>query len=241
MIHVQFTGSPADKGPPAGRPRPGAIAADAWEALPRRGFIATEVSVTSQLRLLELRTEIARLVARLAALRSLPAQRAKLLELARQFMAAAKAGNELEYMKTDQAFHTLVAQCAHNELATQTLETLDSQARRFWFAHRHHAGAELPVIARLHADPLRVIRARDHLPSPQKVQLVDGHRAPGRLGHRLHRRRHRFVRRAAAPDIVLVMRQRRRQRSSGGSTPRCSHFSSASISSACTVATMKRL
>jgi DNA-binding GntR family transcriptional regulator len=119
--------------------------------LPRRGFIATEISVTHQLRLLELRREVARLVARLAALRALPAQRAALLDVARKFAQAVKTGDEHEYMAADHTFHRLVALCAQNDFAVQALETLDSQTRRFWFAHRHQAGVELPVVAPLHA------------------------------------------------------------------------------------------
>lgn len=129
--------------------------------LPRRGFIATEISVTSQLRLLELRREVARLVARLAALRALPAQREALLEISRKFAMAVKTGNEHEYMAADQTFHQLVAECAQNDFAVQALETLDSQTRRFWFAHRHQAGAELPVIAPLHAQLAAAIEQGD--------------------------------------------------------------------------------
>lgn len=129
--------------------------------LQRRGFIATEVSVTNQLRLLELRCEIARLVARLAALRALPSQRAALLDIAREFVAAAKSGDELAYLKADQDFHELVSQCTQNDFAVQALETLDPQARRFWFAHRHHSGAVLPVIAQLHARMAEAIERGD--------------------------------------------------------------------------------
>ena len=120
--------------------------------LPRRGFIATELNVSNQLRLLELRREIARLVARAAALRALPHQRSALMEIARQFVAVSKTGDEKAYMKADQAFHALVGECAQNEYALLALETLDSQTRRFWFANRHHSGAELTVMAPLHAD-----------------------------------------------------------------------------------------
>lgn len=129
--------------------------------LPRRGFIATEISITQQLRLLELRREVARLVARLAALRALPAQRQALLDISRTFARAVKTGNEHEYMAADQTFHQLVAACAQNDFAVQALETLDSQTRRFWFAHRHQAGAELPVIAPLHAKLAAAIQQGD--------------------------------------------------------------------------------
>lgn len=129
--------------------------------LPRRGFIATEISVTQQLRLLELRREVARLVARLAALRALPEQRAALHDVARQFAQAVKTGDEHTYMAADHTFHQLVAECAHNDFAVQTLETLDSQTRRFWFAHREQAGAELQVVAPLHAQMAAAIEQGD--------------------------------------------------------------------------------
>ncbi|NBQ88061.1 MAG: GntR family transcriptional regulator [Betaproteobacteria bacterium] len=129
--------------------------------LPRRGFIATEISITQQLRMLELRREVARLVARLAALRATPAQRTELLAVARQFARAVKNGDEHEYMAADQTFHQLVAQCAQNDYAVQVLETLDSQTRRFWFAHRHQAGAELEVVAPLHAQLAAAIEQGD--------------------------------------------------------------------------------
>jgi DNA-binding GntR family transcriptional regulator len=129
--------------------------------LPRRGFIATEISITQQLRMLELRREVARLVARLAALRATTAQRTELLAVARQFARALKSGDEHEYMAADQTFHQLVAQCAQNDYAIQVLETLDAQSRRFWFAHRNQAGAELDVVAPLHAQLAAAIEQGD--------------------------------------------------------------------------------
>ncbi|MFM1989903.1 MAG: HTH-type transcriptional repressor RspR [Pseudomonadota bacterium] len=119
--------------------------------LPRRGFIATELNVTSQLRLLELRREVTRLVTRAAALRADAAQRAQLAELARAFVAAAERGDEPEYMRIDQAFHALIARCADNDYAVQVLESLDSQARRFFFAHPLSSD-DLRAMGRLHAD-----------------------------------------------------------------------------------------
>ncbi len=120
--------------------------------LPRRGFIATEISVTSQLRLLELRSVIARLVARLAALRALPEQRARLVQTARTMAAAAGSGDELSYLAADQAFHPQLADCAQNDFVAQALDDLEPQIRRFWYANRHHAGGELLSVARLHID-----------------------------------------------------------------------------------------
>ncbi|MFN9772751.1 MAG: GntR family transcriptional regulator [Burkholderiales bacterium] len=119
--------------------------------LPRRGIIATELSVTSQLRLLELRREVTRLVARAAALRADPSQREQLRGMSRAFVEAAARGDELAYMRVDQAFHSLIARCADNAYAAQVLESLDSQARRFFFAHPL-SSEELSAMGRLHAD-----------------------------------------------------------------------------------------
>jgi len=119
--------------------------------LPRRGFIATELSVTSQLRLLELRREVTRLVARAAAMRADAAQRDQLRAMSQAFVDAAARGDEARYMRVDQAFHALIARCADNDHAAQVLESLDSQARRFFFAHPLSSD-ELRTMGRLHAD-----------------------------------------------------------------------------------------
>lgn len=128
--------------------------------LPRRGFIATELSVTSQLRLLELRREVTRLVARAAAQRAGPTQREQLGELSRRLVEAAAGGDEQEYMHVDQAFHSLIARCADNDYAVQVLESLDSQARRFFFAHPLSSD-ELRTMGQLHADIANAVQGGD--------------------------------------------------------------------------------
>jgi DNA-binding GntR family transcriptional regulator len=128
--------------------------------LPRKGFIATDVDVVSQLRMLELRREVARLVTRAAALRALPAQRARLAEIARDFVEAVEQGDERRYMDVDQSFHTLLTQCADNEHAIGVLESLESQARRFFFAHPLSQD-EMLVMARLHADIATAVQHGD--------------------------------------------------------------------------------
>lgn len=122
----------------------------------RRGILVTEISVASQLRLLEVRREISRLVARAGATRAWPEQRDALRTLADEFMAAAHAQDEAALMRADKAFHALFAQCARNEHAARALEAMESQARRFAYAYRLHA-RDLFGTAKLHADIARAV------------------------------------------------------------------------------------
>ena len=58
--------------------------------LPRRGIVVTEINVGSQLKLLEVRRELERLIARSAARRATPQERERFGELARRFEKSAR-------------------------------------------------------------------------------------------------------------------------------------------------------
>src|SRR5687768_7531872 len=62
--------------------------------LPRRGIMVSPIDIKSQLRLLEVRREVERLVARGAARRASDAERARFTELARQFERAARTDDD---------------------------------------------------------------------------------------------------------------------------------------------------
>src|SRR3954468_7376719 len=62
--------------------------------LPRRGIIVSEINIRSQLRLLEVRREVERLVARSAARRATPEERDRFARMARDFEKAAKTNDE---------------------------------------------------------------------------------------------------------------------------------------------------
>src|SRR6478752_2905894 len=66
--------------------------------LPRRGIIVSEINVKSQLRLLEVRREVERLIARSAARRALPAERAQFAKIARIFEQSAKTDDETAFI-----------------------------------------------------------------------------------------------------------------------------------------------
>ncbi len=119
--------------------------------LPRRGILVTEVNISDQLQLLELRREISRFVARAGARRARPEERERLRQVAASFLHAAESNDDVELLQADKEFHDLFVRCAHNAFALRTLVSMDSLSRRFWIAHRASTG-ELPESAKLHSD-----------------------------------------------------------------------------------------
>lgn len=141
------------------------------QILPRRGIVVTGIDVAAQLRLLEVRREIERLLARTAARRSPPAIRRRFGVLARQMETAARCEDDLAFMRLDRAFNLLLLEAGDNEFAAAAMGVMNGLARRFWYAHYRQA-ATLPLTARLHAavaraiagaDPARAARASDRL------------------------------------------------------------------------------
>jgi DNA-binding GntR family transcriptional regulator len=128
--------------------------------LPRRGVIVSEIDVKSQLRLLEVRREIERLMARAAARRSSAHERSQFTSLARAFRRSARARDDVSFLRTDREFNELCLLAARNEFAATAMGLMNSLSRRFWFLHFRQA-ADLPVTARLHADLAQAIADGD--------------------------------------------------------------------------------
>ena len=128
--------------------------------LPRRGILVSEVNVKRQLRLLEVRRELERLIARSAARRATDGERARLRELAARFEASAKANDDVTFMRTDREFNTLCSAASHNEFAAGAMTLMHSLSRRFWYIHYKRA-ADMPLTAKLHANIARAIARGD--------------------------------------------------------------------------------
>jgi DNA-binding GntR family transcriptional regulator len=126
--------------------------------LPRRGVMVSAIDVRSQLRLLEVRRELERLVARGAARRASPAERARFAELARGFERAARTGDDKAFMRIDREFNELCLAAVRNEFAAGAMGLMNSLSRRFWF-HHYKQAADMPETAKLHADIARAIAA----------------------------------------------------------------------------------
>ena len=128
--------------------------------LPRRGIVVTEINVGSQLRLLEVRRELERLIARTAARRATDEERARFRELGRDFEKSARANDPVAFMRTDREFNTLCSAGSHNDFAAGAMSLMHSLSRRFWYIHYKQA-ADMPVTAKLHADIARAIADGD--------------------------------------------------------------------------------
>ena len=124
--------------------------------LPRKGIMVSEINVKSQLRLIEVRREVERLVAKSAARRANDAERKRFTQLAGIFEKSAKSGDEIIFMRADREFNELCTHAARNEFAAGAMGLMHSLSRRFWFLHYKQA-ADMPLTAKLHADIARAI------------------------------------------------------------------------------------
>lgn len=119
--------------------------------LPRRGVLVSDINPRTQLRMLELRREVQRLLARLAAERSNDEERAGFASITEQLIRAANTVDEKAFVRLDRELDLLMWQAARNEFAVRSMSLMTGLSRRFWFQHYKEA-ADLPLAARLHAD-----------------------------------------------------------------------------------------
>lgn len=128
--------------------------------LPQRGLLIPEIDVSKQLRLVETRREIERLVCRSAAKRSTPAERVQFARLANEFAKAGAFNDDVSFIRSDREFNELCLVAARNEFSERAMRQMHGLSRRFWYYHYKQA-ADLPVIAKLHAALANTIAAGD--------------------------------------------------------------------------------
>jgi DNA-binding GntR family transcriptional regulator len=128
--------------------------------LPRRGIMVSEVNVRTQLRLLEARRELERLIARRAARRASEAERTRFREVADGMEDAARKNDDIGFLRLDHEFNGLTLKASRNEFAAGAMTLMQGLSRRFWYIH-HKEVADLLITARLHAEIARAIAASD--------------------------------------------------------------------------------
>ena len=124
--------------------------------LPQRGIIVSELDIHKQLKMLEVRREVERLLAGVAAKRAREEERARFIKLARDMNKVAKTNDGEAFLICDREFNQLLLVAARNEFATAVMKLMQGLSRRFWFAH-YKQSANLPRAARLHANVARAI------------------------------------------------------------------------------------
>jgi DNA-binding GntR family transcriptional regulator len=126
--------------------------------MPRRGIVVAEENIKTQLRLIELRREVERLLARCAARRATPEQRKRFAAIASGMESAAKANDDILFMRLDREFNLLTVAAARNAFAAGAMSLMHGLSRRFWYIHYKQV-ADMPLAARLHAEAARAVAA----------------------------------------------------------------------------------
>jgi DNA-binding GntR family transcriptional regulator len=128
--------------------------------LPRKGILVSDLNPRQQLLLLEVRRELERLLSRAGAERATAAQRESMRVIAQGMDHAAKANDDVAFMRLDRELNLLMLEAAHNDYASRSMKLLQGLSRRFWYMHYRQA-ADLPLCARLHANQARAIAEGD--------------------------------------------------------------------------------
>jgi DNA-binding GntR family transcriptional regulator len=122
--------------------------------------LVSDIDLRAQLRLLEVRRELERLMARGAAERASEDERAQFSDIAAGMSRASESGDDISFMRLDRQFNALVSSAARNEFASRSMGLMHGLSRRFWYQHYKEA-ADLPLCARLHAAVAEAITRRE--------------------------------------------------------------------------------
>jgi len=127
--------------------------------LPRRGIMVSEINVGAQLRMLEVRKEIERVLARSATQRATEKEREQFKKLASQFRQSAVQEDDLLFMRVDKEFNELIAKTARNEFAEKAISLMSGLSRRFFY-NFYKETANLKTSADLHAKVAEAVASK---------------------------------------------------------------------------------
>ncbi|ABZ77867.1 transcriptional regulator, GntR family [Shewanella halifaxensis HAW-EB4] len=126
------------------------------EIHPRRGIQIPQISLESQLKILEVRRDVEALCARFAATRASESEKIRMTKLASQLEDNAAKQDDLVYAQLLKQIHILLVQVSNNEYLQLAMAPLQGLSRRFWFAYKNES-SDLADAAYLHATILRKI------------------------------------------------------------------------------------
>ena len=129
------------------------------KVVPRFGAQVSEINVTQQLLLLDVRRVLERLIAQDAARRATPEERERLLSMADGLEVLVEDG-VLGFLRYYYDIKKFIAACARNPYAASAIGPAQAMSRRFYFLH-YRVAHDLPVAARHHADVVRAIALGD--------------------------------------------------------------------------------
>ena len=123
--------------------------------LPRLGAQITEINVTQQLLVLEVRRVLERLIAENAARRATPEERQQLLKMADTLEGMGNSDVH-KFLRFHYDIKRYIAACARNPFAASAIASAHAMSRRFYFLHYSRAH-DLPVAARHHTNVIRAV------------------------------------------------------------------------------------
>ena len=129
------------------------------DIIPRQGTRVTEINVSDQLLLLEVRRELERLIATSAARRRTAEQSTLLSKMAVEMRRAAATDDYLLFLRVDRAFNQCVAESSANRYLVKAITPIHALARRFWY--KYYRPYDLPIAAIGHAEIMEAIVAAD--------------------------------------------------------------------------------
>lgn len=128
--------------------------------MPRRGIMVSEINVGAQLRMLEVRRGLERVLARSAAHRATAAECETFESLAKQFRQAASDNDDILFMRVDKEFNEFVIRIARNEFAEKAIGLMSGLSRRFFYNYYKEL-VDLKISANLHANIAEAIAGKD--------------------------------------------------------------------------------
>lgn len=128
--------------------------------LPQRGLLVAAIDFNKQLKLLETRREVERLICRSAARRATDAERKRFSELAEDFQKASGKNDDVAFIRADREFNELCLTAARNEFAEGAMRMLHGLSRRFWYLH-YKQTPDMPQMAQMHSDVALAIAKSD--------------------------------------------------------------------------------
>ncbi|MCT8971416.1 GntR family transcriptional regulator [Microbaculum marinisediminis] len=141
--------------------------------MPKRGVVIAEIDIARQLRLLELRRVVERLVVECAAQRATDLEKRRFANLTTEMRRAAIAEDGEAFLDLDRQFDEMIVEAARNEFAAATMRLNQGLSRRFWFAYYRHYD-NLSETIRLHAEIAQAISQGDAAEAAVRLdRLID--------------------------------------------------------------------
>lgn len=118
--------------------------------VPRAGAIVSDIDMVDQLKMIEVRREIEKILAGRAARLADFNTSAEFCRLASAFDDAAAKNDGKLFIAADREFNSLIVNTAQNSYATHAIGPIEAQTRRFWYLHFKRFG-DLHRVSELHA------------------------------------------------------------------------------------------